>query len=82
MNNAAAAYYTYLAVKDRDTARTLRNFGYFASADHVEARAKRYEREARAHAKGGAPYNDAPPPASPFPHDSGLHTPSDVNNGS
>jgi hypothetical protein len=77
MSNAAAAYYTYLAIVDKDRAASLRRFGYHASADFVAARAKRYEREARAHAKGGAPYDDAPPPASPcFPETSDSHRPS------
>lgn len=39
-----AAYYTYLAEKEMTTVRLFRKFGYLASADHAEAKARRYER--------------------------------------
>jgi hypothetical protein len=77
MSNAAAAYYTYLAHVDRDKAATLRRFGYHASAEYVDARARAHEVEARRQSKRGAPFTDAPPLASPsLPQDLDLHTPS------
>jgi hypothetical protein len=78
MSNAAAAYYAYLALVDRDRARVFRNFGYFASAEHVERRAERYEAMSDREMRGAAPMTDAAPTSpgmnEPF---SDLHTTSD-----
>jgi hypothetical protein len=82
MSNAVAAYYAYLAQVDREKARVFRNFGYFASADYVERRAERYDRESRAAARESkaAPQLPTGPLGLPTSHDSetsDLHTTSD-----
>jgi hypothetical protein len=59
MSNAAAAYYAYLARVDHERARVLRNFGYHASADYIQARARRYDRMTKS--EGAAPLTDAAP---------------------
>ncbi len=65
MSNAAAAYYAYLALVDRDRARVFRNFGYFASADYLARRAERYEAIAGREVLNAPPsWADDPPSAS------------------
>lgn len=82
MSNAVAAYYAYLAQSDREKARVFRNFGYFASAEYVERRADRFDRESRAAARANkeAPQLPTGPlglPNTESSQDDDLHTTSD-----
>lgn len=60
MSNARAAVHAYRALQDRATATTFRRFGYHASADVLERRAERHEREAEREEA------DSVPPAHSF----------------
>lgn len=68
MSNALAAYYTYLALEERERARVFRKFGYYASAQVIERRAERHEdRAAVETSRAGESRDSSAPSVSPLP---------------
>lgn len=68
MSNALAAYYTYLALEERERARVFRKFGYYASAQAIERRAERHENRAALETSRAEESCDSPAPSvSPLP---------------